>query len=89
MGTVNHDAIRLALLLQGMLGLLDTLRVIVGALATSAQYHKSIVVALGLYDGRKTLRGNAQEFMRLASGEHCISRCDDIAVGCILEPHRK
>ncbi|KAI9151568.1 hypothetical protein HJFPF1_08775 [Paramyrothecium foliicola] len=88
-GAVDHDGQLLALVLQGLLGGLDTLLVKVGALAAAAQDNEAVLVALGAGDGGETLLGDTHEVVAGGRGADGVNGHAKTAVGAVLEANRE
>src|SRR4030081_2644570 len=89
MRAVNHNRLLLPLFLQRLLSKLDALRIIVCALGTTTQNHKSMLVAACPGDRSQTLFGDAHEVVSCSSGSNSINRDGQAAVCTIFESDRE
>lgn len=89
MRAINHDGELLALLDQGLLGVLNVLFVIVRALGAATENDETVFVALGTGDSGQALLGNAHEVVLSSGSTDSINGNAEVAVGSVLEANRE
>lgn len=82
---VNHDGQFLALVLQHLLGCLNTVLVEVGALASTSQDNEAVLVALGASNGSEALFCDTHEVVLGGGSANGVNSNAKAAVGAVLE----
>ena len=86
---VNHDGLLLALVGQDLLGGLDALLVVVGALGSTAEDNEAVLITLRASDSSETLLGNTHEVVLGCGSTNGINSDAEISIGSVLEADRE
>ena len=81
---VDHDHLPLLLPTQGLTGSLDVGPVVVGALGTTTQDDKAVLVTRGLGDGGQTLLSDTQETVGVGSSTNGINGNRQVSIRTVL-----
>src|SRR6478609_8064128 len=82
---VNHQTLAHALLSEGLLGLGDALRIVVGALGTATEDDEAVLVAGSTDNGNDAGLGDGQEVMRVPDSANGVNGNTKRPIGAVLE----
>jgi hypothetical protein len=88
-GAVNHDSLLLLLVLEDLLGSLNTLLVEVGTLGSATENNEAVLVTLGSGDSSKALLGDTHEVVLSGGSANGVNGNTEATVCTVLEADRE